>query len=146
MPMPRLPFRIALIVVGAFQALSALGGGIGLLVPGSMGMPLWPIEGAGFTSFLWPALILIVIVGGTQLAAVVTAWIRARGYLFWSAVAGFGMLIWIYVEVWIMDTVILLHTIYFVSGLLQLILTVALAGVLPGVIAPERRDVLRKPE
>ena len=138
MSVPAAALRIALVVVGAFNALSALFGGIALLLPGSLGMPLSSISRAGFTSFLWPALVLLVVVGGTQLVAVATALRRSPRLLFWSAVAGFGMLIWIYVEVAIMDTVVLLHTVYFVSGLLQLVLVTGLAGVLPGVVAPER--------
>jgi len=134
---PRGLLRVALIVVGAFNALSAVGGGIGLLTPGSMGIPLEIIEGSVFTSYLWPAVILIVVIGGTQLLAVIAELRRARTAPFWAAVAGFGMIVFIFVELAIMRGFSVLHGIYFSTGVLQLALVLALLGVLPGAV---RRD------
>lgn len=121
-----------------FNVLSAVGGGIGLLTPGSMGLPIEIISGAGFTSYLWPALILILVVGGTQVLAVVTELRRRPSGLFWSAFAGFAMVIFIFVELAIMQGFSALHGIYFVTGLLQLILTLALLDVLPGTVRAAR--------
>jgi len=135
---PNALVRWSLIVVGSFNALSALGGGIGLLTPGSMGIPLYIIDGSVFSDFTWPAIILIVVIGGTQALAVVAELRRARSARFWAALAGFALLIWIFVELAIMGGYSILHGIYFVTGLLQLILVFALLDVLPGVVRPAR--------
>ncbi len=135
---PNAAVRWPLIVVGAFNALSALGGGIGLLTPGSMGIPLYIIEGSAFPDFTWPAIILVVVIGGSQGLAVVAETRRARPARFFAAVAGFAMLIWIFVELAIMGGFSILHGIYFVTGILQLILVLALLDVLPGVVRPAR--------
>jgi len=131
--------RWALVVVGAFNALSAVGGGIGLLTPGSMGIPLSTIEGSVFPDFTWPALILVVVIGGTQAVAVVAELRRRPAARFLAAVAGFAMIIWIFVELAIMGGYSVLHGIYFTTGAIQLALVLALLGVLPGVLrGPER--------
>lgn len=131
---PRGLVRGTLVGVGIFNALSAVGGGIGLLTPGSMGIPLETISGAGFTSFVVPALILLVVVGGTQALAAVTELRRMPRARFWGAVAGFAMVVFIFVELAVMRGFSVLHGIYFTTGLLQLALVLALLDVLPGAV------------
>ena len=131
MTIPRAIPRIILIVLCAFNALSAIGGGVGMLAPGSIGMPLSVIKDSPFTSFLWPALILLIIVGGTQLLALVTVSRRSGTALLWSTVAGFGMIIWIFVEVAFMET-FAINVLYFATALAQVAMVVALLGVVPG--------------
>ncbi|WP_314034828.1 hypothetical protein [Dietzia sp. CH92] len=126
--------RGALIGVGGFNALSAIGGGIGLLTPGSMGLPVDVIAGSGFTSYFWPAILLIVVIGGTQLLAVIAEVRRAATALFWAAFAGFAMIIWIFVELAAMGGFSALHGIYFATGTLQLVLVFALLGIAPAVV------------
>ncbi|EFV93024.1 hypothetical protein ES5_02896 [Dietzia cinnamea P4] len=126
--------RGALIGVGGFNALSAIGGGIGLLTPGSMGLPVDVIAGSGFTSYFWPAILLIVVIGGTQLLAVIAEVRRAATALFWAAFAGFAMIIWIFVELAVMGGFSALHGIYFATGTLQLVLVFALLGIAPAVV------------
>ncbi len=125
---------VTLLVVTGFNALSAIAGGVGLLMPGSLGMPLSMIENSPFTSFFWPGIILLLVIGGSQVLAFVTLLRRTPGCLFWTAVAGFAMVIWIVVEVAIMGTFVLLHGIYFGTGIAQLALLIALLGVLPTVV------------
>ena len=131
---PRGLLRGALIAVAVFNALSAIGGGIGLLTPGSMGLPLDIISGAGFTSYLWPAVILVGVIGGTQVLAALAEWRRMPTARFWGAFAGFAMVIFIFVELAIMRGFSILHGIYFATGLLQLVLVLALLDVLPGAV------------
>ncbi len=130
--------RWSLIVVGIFNAVSALGGGIGLLTPGSMGIPLYIIDGSIFADFTWPAIILIVVIGGTQALAVIAELRHARPARFFAALAGFALIIWIFVELAIMGGYSILHGIFFVPGLLQLVLVRALLVVLPGVLKKPR--------
>lgn len=144
MSIPTAPFRIptalpriTLLMVCGFNVLSAVAGGIGLLAPGSLGMPVSLIAGSPFTSYLWPGIILLTVVGGTHLAAFVALWRRSPLGLFWQTVAGFALLIWIYVEVAFMDTVFI-HTLYFATAAIELALVIALLDVVPGFIRPVR--------
>ena len=121
--------RWTLLVVTAFNALSAVGGGIAVVATGGMGMPASMLAGGPFSSFALPGLILLVVVGGTQTAALVLLLARRASALLWTAIAGFGMVIWIFVETGIIAGISALQVIYFVTGILQLILVLALLGV-----------------
>lgn len=119
---------VGLIVLALFNALSSFVGGVGVVVTNGLGMPMSQLGGA-FDSFLIPGIVLFVVVGGTQLIAGVLLLRRRESGLLWSAIAGFGMVIWIFVEVMIIGGGAWLQTLYFVTGLAQVVLVVALLGV-----------------
>ena len=121
--------RWALIVLCLFQAVSALGGGVGILVADGMGMPAHFLEGGPFTSFVWPGLILLVVVGGTQAVSAGLLLRRRESGLLWSAVAGFGMIIWIFVETVMIGGFSWLQALYFITGIAQLTLVLTLLGL-----------------
>lgn len=118
-----------LLIVTLFNALSAVISGIALLLTGGLGMPTAFLTGSVFASFTWPGVILVVIVGGTQTLAAVWLIRRRESALLWSAVAGFGMLIWIFVEVLVIPDSSWLQVTYFATGSAQLALTFALLGI-----------------
>ena len=122
-------WRVLLLIVAGFNTLSALAGGIGLMTPGAIGMPGSWLEGTGFT-YPVTGVILLVIVGGTQVLAFVLVLLRKPwGYLA-NAVAGFGMVLWIYVEVAVLPVYSFLQTLYLAAGVAQLALTFACLGIL----------------
>ncbi|PJJ63322.1 hypothetical protein [Compostimonas suwonensis] len=131
----------SLVVITLFNALSAIGGGIGILVTDGLGMPDSFLEGGPFSTFVWPGVILLVVIGGSQALAGGLLLARRDSALLWSAVAGFGMVIWIFVETGMIRGISVLQILYFVTGALQLALVFALLGivgwlprdVLPGV-------------
>ncbi|MEA5455170.1 hypothetical protein SPF06_10600 [Sinomonas sp. JGH33] len=124
----RLEWRLAIAVAG-FNALSAIGGGAGALLTDGLGAPRSILDSTPFRSFVLPALILLVVVGGTQTVAAVQLVRRAPSSLLWSAVAGFGMIIWITTEVMMILGFSWLQVLYFAAGVLQLALTFALLGI-----------------
>ena len=75
-----------------------------------------------------------MVIGGTQLLAVIAEVRRAATALFWAAFAGFAMIIWIFVELAVMGGFSALHGIYFATGTLQLVLVFALLGIAPAVV------------
>lgn len=102
------PQRIArgtLLFVQAFVAVTSVLGGAAL-VAGSLldwsdtpfAIPDSFLEGSPFDSFVVPGLALALVVGGTHLLAFVMAARRMRWAMLASAVAGFGVLIWIFVQ------------------------------------------------
>ena len=139
-------WRILLLVVSGFNALSAVVGGIGLMTPWSLGMPTWWIEDSVFT-YVSVGLIRLVVVGGTQGLAFGLLLLRRPYAMFANAVAGFGMVIWIYVEVALVPVFSLLQTLYIGTGIAQLALTLACLGVLrrdAGVTAWTRPGIRRR--
>ncbi|MCU1479414.1 MAG: hypothetical protein JWQ19_200 [Subtercola sp.] len=60
--------------------------------------PVGYLADTPFGSYLIPGLILGIIVGGTQLAGAVSLQTMRAQSLLWCAVGGFGMMVWIFVE------------------------------------------------
>lgn len=88
------------------QAVGAIGGGIAL-VAGPQGeilhMPVSQLEGSPFDSFLIPGLVLLIVLGVLPLAAAIGFW-RRRSWAWWAAgVVGCGLIIWIVVEMMVID-------------------------------------------
>jgi hypothetical protein len=121
--------RRSLIVVSIFSALSALGGGVGMVVADGLSMPKSMLADTPFSTFTIPGLILALVVGGTQAGAVWLLLARRRSALLWSAVAGFGMLIWIVTEIGFIHALMYAQVTYLVTGLVQLVLVFSLLGI-----------------
>jgi hypothetical protein len=127
---------IGLVVLLVFGFASSLLGAILATVAGGAGVPLSYLAGTPFDSFVIPGLILGVVVGGTQLAGAVGIIARRGPALLLAAVAGFGMIIWIFVELAIIEEYSWLQTLYFALGIAELAAVVGLTGIAPRLIAP----------
>lgn len=125
--------RRSLFAVAAFNLVSALGGAWGLISGGivAMGLPLSYLDGTPFDSYFWPGVILLFVVGGTQAVALVAQVRRLRVAWGLHAVAGFGMMLWIFVEMAMLSVFSVLHVIYFATGLVQCVLVMLALGVWP---------------
>jgi hypothetical protein len=119
----------AIVIITAFNVLSALGGGVGILVSGGLGMPPSMLATSPFDTFVGPGLILAIAIGGTQALAFVLLCARREPALLWTAVAGFGMLIWIFIETGIIAGLSWLQVVYFATGIAQIALVLALLGI-----------------
>jgi hypothetical protein len=117
------------LILAAFNTLSALAGGVGMLLTNGLGMPASSLVGSPFSSFAIPAIVLIVVVGGTQALATGLLIARRESALLWSAVAGIGMLIWIFVETVVIRGGSWLQVLYFATGTAQIVVVLALLGV-----------------
>lgn len=135
-PIPNRIVQRALVGLEVFGALSALVGAILALAMNGAGVPLAYLANSPFSSFVVPGLLLGVVIGGTQAAAAAALLTRSRRGLLLSAVAGFGMLIWIFVELAIMQQYSWLQAVYFVHGGTELLLVLALLGIAPAIVAP----------
>ncbi|TFD91124.1 hypothetical protein E3T61_09660 [Cryobacterium lactosi] len=135
---PRRSWWLGLLIVGWFNLLSALSGGIGLLFANGLGMPLYLLDDSPFDSFIVPGLILLLIVGGTQALAVLLQHRRHPWFPAAAGVAGFGMIIWIYVEVALLPGYAFLMTLYFSTAVLQLVFLLLCLGILPAGRASDR--------
>jgi hypothetical protein len=135
-PLPARVVARGLAALEIFGALSALSGAILALAFNGAGVSLALLDYSPFSSFAVPGLVLGVVVGGTQTAAVVALISRKRSALLLSAIAGFGMLIWIFTELAIIQQYSWLQAVYFAHGALELLLVLALLGIAPAVVAP----------
>jgi hypothetical protein len=119
-----------------FGALSALGGAVLAIAANGAGVPLEYLAHTPFSSYVVPGLFLGGVVGGTQLSAAVALFARRRRAPVISAIAGFGMLIWIFVELAVIGHYSWLQAVYFGLGGLELILVFALLGIAPSLVDP----------
>lgn len=118
--------RITLTVLTGAVGVTAVAGGLALVIAaltaseaGGVAPDRSYLGGSPFTSYILPGIILAVVVGGTHiLASVLTGRDSAEGPLA-AAVAGFGLLIWIFVQMMFIPFSPL-QAIYFVVGLGEL--------------------------
>ncbi len=109
-----------------------------------LGLPLDLLDGSGFPDYFWPGVILAVVVGGTQLLPLLAC--RARYAAAWGlyAVAGFGMLIWIFIETGIIGGQSPLQVLYFTTGVAQIVLVLLILGAWPRPLL-RRQPGVRQP-
>ena len=124
-------FRILLILLNAFLAVTSVAGGIGLLT-GAIATPLELLQGSPFFFFddyTIPSLALLVIVGGSALAAVVLLLRRQRSAALASGLAGVMIMGFEVVEVLVIGSepgvARNLQIFYFALGALILLLAIA---------------------
>jgi len=126
---------VALLLFGAVSSFA--GGVLGVFLDGA-GVPLEYLAGTPFTTYLVPGLVLGIVVGGTQLVGAIALIRKRQTALLLSAVAGFGMLAWIFVEIAMIVEYSPLQTAYFVLGIGELMAVLALLGISPRVAAAWR--------
>jgi hypothetical protein len=129
---PRYAVRV-LIGLALFGLVSAGIGTVLAVAQDGAGVPASYLAGTPFRSFLGPGLILGGV-GGTQLAAAVALWRRWDTALLWTAIAAFGMLLWIFVELAMIQHYSWLQSLYFAFGVVELVLVLALLGIAPRVM------------
>jgi hypothetical protein len=123
---------------------SLIGAVMGIALDGGP-IPTAYLAGTPFDSYLVPGLILGLVVGGTQLVAAIMFQRSRTASLVWCVIAGFGMMIWIFLEIAIIKQYSFLQSIYFGLGVAELILVLALLGIAPRLVAPwaSRGDLRR---
>lgn len=104
-------------------SVSAIGGGVGLIFTNGLGMPISYLEDSFFSSFFIPGLILTVVVGGLHLLAAYLHFRKNTYAIEVSAIAAFGLLIWIFTEVNVIPEHNILQMLYFMLAIIEIILT-----------------------
>ncbi|NYE21489.1 hypothetical protein [Microbacterium immunditiarum] len=128
--------RIALLVTQAFVGLTAVAGGVALIVGSldpALGTVLVPpldyLDGSPFTSYVVPGIVLIALVAGPQAVAFGLGLARSRWFVMTSAAAAFACVIWIFVQM-VFIPFSFLQALYFALGLVEFGLVMVLLGVL----------------
>lgn len=116
---------ILLVIIEIFVTITAIIGGVGLINNG-IGIPKVWLNNSPFSSFLIPGFVLLFVVGGTNLLALFSIWKRWFLSPELSAVAGFGILIWIFTQLYLIRQASFLQIFYFGIGVLILALSIIL--------------------
>ena len=119
-----------LLVLLWFGGISSVAGGVLGVFANGAGVPLAYLRQTPFTSYLVPGLLLGVVIGGTQLVAVTLLQRRNRFGLPAAVLAGFGMIVWIFVEVTVMSEYSPLQPICLALGVAELTLVFSALGLL----------------
>lgn len=97
------PFGVyILLLLLLIQALSALAGGIPMVVDpsgGMVGFPAGMLDNSPFDNYLIPGLVLTLVLGLFPLAVVFGLWRRSSWAWFGSLLVGVALIIWIGVQV-----------------------------------------------
>lgn len=115
-----------LILVLLFLGTTAIFGGIELIRTNGMGMPQEWLATTPFSSFLIPGLVLSLVVGGASLVSFFLLIRHHRYGLESSAIAGFGVQIWIFTQIYMLQHASFLQVLYFGTGILILVLSILL--------------------
>jgi hypothetical protein len=107
----------ALIRISLFNALSAVGGGIGL-VTGTLPIPTELLRHTPFDSYVIPGLFLGLIIGGSALGGAIALVTHGKRSRFISAGAGVIMVGWITGETILLRGFSWLQGLYLLTGLL----------------------------
>ena len=124
----------ALMVLLGFGVASCLIGAVMGIGFNGAGVPLEYLDGSPFDSYVVPGLILGVVVGGTQLLGLIGMLSKRMPGLLLASIAGFGMVIWNFIEIAVIGEYSFLQAVYFALGILELIAVLALLGVAPSVV------------
>lgn len=115
--------RMLLLFLHGLTGLGALAGGYACIVDpvSPLGAPASLLQGSPFDSFLVPGLVLFVLFGIGNLLGLFFLVRSFRWYGYAGFVLGAGMMIWIFVQVMIIDALETLHVVFFLVGVFQAI-------------------------
>ena len=109
-----------------FNAVSAVGGGIGL-VAGGLGVPTTLLRHTPFESFVVPGIFLAVVIGGTALLGATALLTHRRRAPATSAAAGAVMVGWIVGETLLVEGFSWLQGLYLLTGAVTVAASIRLA-------------------
>jgi peptidoglycan/LPS O-acetylase OafA/YrhL len=112
---------IVLVGVEATTGIAALGG-MAYALGGAEGVPSEWLESSPFKSYVGPGLILGGAVGGSNLAAAWSTWRRRPNAATFSLIAGLVVVGWITAQVAIIGPRSWLQPLFFLTGVLTLVL------------------------
>jgi hypothetical protein len=123
--------KTILFVLVSFLALTATFSGMVMMgnPDGAiMNLPLSLLEGTPFKNYFVPGLFLMVLVGLVNMVAVVTNMRRSNSRYNWAIAGGFMICGWIMAQVVLIRTLHWLHFVYFITGMLVILIAFQLKG------------------
>ena len=111
-------------ILQAFIGITAIAGGI-RLVSNPSGIPDFPIEwlsNSPFTNYFIPGLVLLIVIGFGNVFAAIVAFLHKRYFGSISALSGTFLILYMTTEVWFVGLRNFLQPLYFILGVIVLIL------------------------
>ncbi|HOB20476.1 MAG TPA: hypothetical protein PK830_09680 [Candidatus Atribacteria bacterium] len=108
-----------------FVGIGAVFGGLAAILDPKtpLGITTDALKNSPFTDFLIPGMILFSVIGLGNIISAVTLWLKSgfQGYI--SSVFGMALVIWIVVQCIMLNSVVFLHVLYFLIGLVEVALS-----------------------
>lgn len=107
--------------------------GIGAICGGSMaiinpqdpaGMTIDALKNSPFSNFFIPGIILFTVIGLGNVFSAVSILFKSKYQGYISSVVSWALIIWIIVQCIMLETVIYLHVIFFIIGLIEAFLSI----------------------
>ena len=118
-----------LFVLHLIVGLGAMAGGIAAILnpQAPLGMPATALKNGPFSDFLIPGIILFIVIGCSNMASAAAILFKTKfqGYL--SGFAGGALAFWIFIQCILLFAIHFLHILFFIIGVIQLILAAILA-------------------
>lgn len=104
-----------------FVGIGAIFGGMmAILYPeGPAGMSVDVLKNSPFKDYLIPGIILFTVIGLGNLISALTLHLKSRFQAYISSIFGWALVIWIIVQCIMLNSIVHLHIIYFIIGLIQ---------------------------
>ena len=110
-----------LFILHLFVGLGAIAGGsmeiLNPYTPG--GMATDALKNSPFSNFLIPGLILFIVIGLGNLLSSITFFFKLKYQGYISSIFSWALVIWIVVQCIMLRTIVYLHVIFFIIGLVQ---------------------------
>ncbi|MGI6704434.1 MAG: hypothetical protein ACOX42_10600 [Clostridia bacterium] len=104
-----------------FVGIGALFGGLAAIInpQAPLGMPIEALKGSPFSNYLIPGIILFTVIGlGNIFSALMFRFkLKFQGYI--SSVFSWALVIWIVVQCVMLNTVVFLHILFLIIGLVE---------------------------
>lgn len=117
--------RNFLLGVHVFVGIGALAGGLAAIIDPNepLGVTAAELKSSPFSNFLIPGIILFTIIGLGNVLSAVSLGIdfRFQGYI--SSIFSWALVIWIIVQCIMLESIVPLHIIFFVIGLVEAVLS-----------------------
>jgi hypothetical protein len=109
-----------------FVGIGALAGGLAAIINPNepLGLTVEALENSPFSNFLIPGIILFTVIGiGNITSAFFMSRFKLRFQGYMSSVFSWALVIWIIVQCIMLNTVVFLHVLFFVIGLIKVVLS-----------------------
>jgi len=111
-------------VIQAFIGITAIAGGL-RLVSNPNGLPDFPIEwliNSPFSNYLFPGLVLLIVIGFGFVVSSMLNFLRKRHSGGMAALSGICLILYMIIEVWFVGLRNILQPLYFILGVIVLII------------------------
>lgn len=114
-----------LLALHAFVGIGAIAGGLAAILNPQkpLGMSADLLKNSPFNNYLIPGIILFAIIGLGNVICVLTIRSKSRFQGYISSVFSWALVIWIVVQCLIINTVHFLHVLYFIIGVVEIVLS-----------------------